>query len=101
MALAATLSRCGLVDGLVNVNGRVSPNVMAHGAPPRLDGLPILSRHGIDNPIVPLLMAHATRELLTCCGARVEHRDHPGIGHGFTPEILADAARWLDQLPSR
>ncbi|WP_246796299.1 alpha/beta hydrolase [Burkholderia perseverans] len=101
MALAATLSRRGLVDGLVNVNGRISPNVMAHGAQPRLDGLPVLSRHGIDNPIVPLPMAHASRDLLTRCGARVEHRDHPGIGHGFTPEILAEAASWLDQLPRR
>ena len=96
MALSVLMTRPDLIDGVVNVNGRIVPNNAASpSADSRLRGFPVFTRHGEDNPIVPLPMAHRTRDLLMQHGVSIDYRDVPNIGHGFTPEILADSSQWL------
>lgn len=96
IALSVLMTRPDLIDGLVNVNGRIVPNnAVSPSSGLRLRGFPIFMRHGIDNPIVPLPMAHRTRDLLTQHGASLDYRDVPDIGHDFTPEILAESSQWL------
>ena len=96
MALSVLMTRPDLIDGIVNINGRIVPNNAASPSPhSRLRDFPIFMRHGKDNPIVPLPMAHSTRDLLTQHGTSIDYREVPDLGHDFTLEILADASQWL------
>ncbi|MCR6480883.1 alpha/beta fold hydrolase [Variovorax sp. ZS18.2.2] len=102
MALSVLLSKPRLIQGLVNINGRALSRVVpSEDSRKALAGMKLLEYHGIDNPIVPLPMARATRDRLKKFGVEIDYRERPGIGHGFTAEILNESSEWLSGLLDR
>lgn len=96
MALTVAVTRPDLIDGVANINGRLLSKSWERAAPAaKLAGMPAFMRYGTDNPIVPMPLAHTTRDRLKAFGMGLDYADYPNIGHGFTPEILQESARWL------
>jgi phospholipase/carboxylesterase len=88
MALAAALERPGLVSTLL----ALSP------VPPRREGggkgLRVFLGHGTFDPLIPVQVAHATRDLMTKLGAKVTYREYP-MGHMICAGEIADARNFL------
>jgi len=88
MALAAALERPGLVSTVL----ALSP------VPPRREGdakgLRVFLGHGTFDPLIPVQVAHATRDLLTKLGAKITYREYP-MGHMICAEELEDARNFL------
>ena len=50
--------------------------------------------HGLHDPLIPVDVGRATRDLLQQLGASVTYREYP-MGHMVVPAEIADARRWL------
>jgi len=88
MALAAVLERPGLV-GTVLALSPVPPRREGDGK-----GLRVFLGHGTFDPLIPVQVAHATRDLLTKLRASVTYREYP-MGHMICAEELEDARNFL------
>ena len=88
MALAAALERPGLVSTVLALSA----------VPPRREGdgkgLRVFLGHGTFDPLIPVEVARATRDLLTKLGASVTYREYP-MGHMICAEELEDARNFL------
>ena len=88
MALAAALEN----------PGRVSTILALSAVPPRREGdgkgLRVFLGHGTFDPLIPVQVGRATRDLLGKLGARVTYREYP-MGHMICAEELADARNFL------
>jgi phospholipase/carboxylesterase len=88
MALAAALERPGLVSTIL----ALSP------VPPRREGdgkgLRVFLGHGTLDPLIPVQVAHATRDLMAKLGAKVVYREYP-MGHMICAAELEDARNFL------
>jgi len=89
MALAAAIERPGLVTTVLALSA----------VPPRREGdgkgLRVFLGHGTFDPLVPVQVAHATRDLLQKLGAKVTYREYP-MGHMICSEELEDARNFLE-----
>jgi len=59
--------------------------------------VPIFMGHGSDDPIIPLVRAEQSRNLLKSLGYPVEWREY-GMPHSVCPEELTDIATWLGKV---
>jgi phospholipase/carboxylesterase len=88
MALAAALERPGLVSTVLALSA----------VPPRREGdgkgLRVFLGHGTFDPLIPVQVAHATRDLLTKLGAKVAYREYP-MGHMICAGEIDDARNFL------
>ena len=88
MALAAAIERPGLVTTVLALSA----------VPPRREGggkgLRVFLGHGTFDPLIPVQVAHATRDLLEKLGAKVVYREYP-MGHMICSEELEDARNFL------
>jgi phospholipase/carboxylesterase len=57
-------------------------------------GVPIFMAHGIQDPIVPLLHARRSRDLLQQLGYAVEWHEYP-MPHSVSPEEVVDIGAWF------
>ncbi len=57
-------------------------------------GTPIFMAHGTYDPVIPLLLADASRKLLESLGYSVEWRTYP-MQHAVNAEEVDDIGRWL------
>lgn len=96
MALSATLARPDLTSGVLVLSG-VPPRAQRPATPRALGGLPVFVAHGIHDPLIPVEVGRATRDLLQQLGAGVTYREYP-MGHMVIPEEIADARTWLSPL---
>ncbi len=95
MALSIALTAPDLIQGCAQAHGRIlAKSLAAVSDPARLARLPFFIGHGRDNPIVPIKLGRATCDRLRNIGANVSYREYP-LGHEMTPDIVADASRWL------
>lgn len=95
MSLSVLLTRPDLVAGVVAMSGRILPEVLPKMAPPEaLRGIPVLVVHGVDDPILPIHHARATRDRLARLPLDLTYREYP-MGHQVSEESLADVAAWL------
>lgn len=60
---------------------------------------PVLVQHGTSDELIPVEVARQTSAFLASNGVPVVHKEYE-IGHGVTPESLADARAWLDEVRS-
>src|SRR2546426_1102157 len=59
--------------------------------------VPIFMGHGSDDPIIPLVRAEQSRNLLKSLGYPVEWRGY-GMPHSVCPEELTDIGTWLGKV---
>jgi phospholipase/carboxylesterase len=59
--------------------------------------VPIFMGHGSDDPIIPLVRAEQSRNLLKSLGYPVEWREY-GMPHSVCPEELTDISTWLGKV---
>jgi len=93
MALSAALAHPELSSGVLVLSG-VPPRTDEPPAPGKLRGLPAFVAHGLHDPLIPVDVGRATRDLLQQLGASVTYREYP-MGHMVVPAEIADARRWL------
>jgi phospholipase/carboxylesterase len=88
MALAAALERPGLARTILALSA----------VPPRREGggkgLRVFLGHGTFDPLIPVQVGRATRDLLVKLGAAVTYREYP-MGHMICAEEIADARNFL------
>jgi phospholipase/carboxylesterase len=95
MALSLTVGFPSLVAGCANINGRLlAKRGAALSSSSELAETEVFYGHGSNNRIVPLTLAHATRERLRAHGAPVSFKEYP-IGHEINDQALADANAWI------
>jgi len=59
--------------------------------------VPIFMGHGSDDPIIPLVRAEQSRNLLKSLGYPVEWHEY-GMPHSVCPEELTDIGTWLRKV---
>jgi len=59
-----------------------------------LDGLPVFMGHGVQDPIVPLMLGERTRQILENNGPDVDWHTYP-MGHSVNEQEIGDIGRWL------
>jgi phospholipase/carboxylesterase len=96
MALSAALARPDLTSGVLVLSG-VPARAQRPAAPGALGGLPVFVAHGIHDPLIPVEVGRATRDLLQQLGAAVTYREYP-MGHMVIPDEIADARIWLSKV---
>jgi phospholipase/carboxylesterase len=76
----------------------VSTVLALSAVPPRREGdgkrLRVFLAHGTFDPLIPVQVGRATRDLLTKLGANVTYREYP-MGHMICAEELEDARNFL------
>ncbi len=93
MALSVALARPDLTSGVLALSG-VPPRAQQPPAPGALQGLPAFVAHGLHDPLIPVEVGRATRDLLRQLGAEVTYREYP-MGHMVIPAEISDARTWL------
>jgi phospholipase/carboxylesterase len=88
MAVAAALEKPGLVHTVLGLS-TVPPRREGDGK-----GLHVFLGHGTFDPLIPVQVGRATRDLLAKLGASVTYREYP-MGHMICAEELADARNFL------
>jgi len=64
---------------------------------PASAGVPVFLAHGTEDPMVPLALARAARDVLETLGHAVEWREYP-TGHAVCSEEVADIAAFLVRI---
>jgi phospholipase/carboxylesterase len=96
MALSVALARPDLTSGVLVLSG-VPPRAQEPPAQGALQGLPAFVAHGRHDPLIPVEVGRATRDLLQQLGADVTYREYP-MGHMVIPAELSDARTWLSKV---
>jgi phospholipase/carboxylesterase len=96
MALSVALARPDLASGVLVLSG-VPPRAQQPPAPGALHGLPAFVTHGLHDPLIPVEVGRATRDLLQQLGANVTYREYP-MGHMVVPAEISDARTWLSSV---
>jgi len=96
MALSVALARPDLTSGVLALSS-VPPRGQQPAEPGALRGLPAFVAHGLHDPLIPVEVGRATRDLLQQLGANVTYREYP-MGHMVIPAELSDARTWLSAI---
>jgi phospholipase/carboxylesterase len=93
IALSVALARPDLSSTMVALSG-VPPSVEKPPAPGQLREHRVFMAHGTYDPLIPVEIGRATRDLLQSAGAEVTYREYP-MGHMVIPQEISDARTWL------
>jgi phospholipase/carboxylesterase len=93
IALSVALARPDLSSTMVALSG-VPPSVEKAPAPGQLREHRVFMAHGTYDPLIPVEIGRATRDLLQSAGAEVTYREYP-MGHMVIPQEISDARTWL------
>lgn len=101
MSASVSLTQPEIVAGAVLMSGRILPEIRPLIADPeRLEELPFLVVHGIDDIVLPIVHGRASRELLSSLPVGLTYHEYK-MGHEVSQESLADVTAWLSsQLDS-
>ncbi|MCC7121306.1 MAG: phospholipase [Gammaproteobacteria bacterium] len=95
LAYGIGLTAPSKLRGIVGIAGRVLPEIAPIAAPaPTLRHLTLLIQQGVNDPVVPLARAHATRNLFADLGVMFGYREYDA-GHEITPDMITDACEFL------
>lgn len=72
-------------------------HTLTREAHPANTSTPLFMAHGSDDPIVPLHLAKASKQLLLEANYRVEWHEYP-MAHSLCNEELDDISKWLRQV---
>ena len=93
MALSVTLAKPQLPSGVIALSA-VPPRVDRPAPAEELRGFPVFAAHGLYDPLIPVEVGRAARDLLQQLGLSVTWREYP-MGHMVIPAELNDARSWL------
>ena len=96
MALSVALARPDLTSGVLALSS-VPPRGQQPAEPGALRGLQAFVAHGLHDPLIPVEVGRATRDLLRQLGADVTYREYP-MGHMVIPAEISDARTWLSAM---
>jgi len=96
MALSVALARPDLTSGVLALSS-VPPRGQQPAEPGALRGLLAFVAHGLHDPLIPVEVGRATRDLLRQLGADVTYREYP-MGHMVIPAEISDARTWLSAM---
>jgi len=96
MALSVVLTRPKLSSAVLVLSG-VPPRVEDPAPADELRGLPVFVAHGLHDPLIPVDIGRATRDMLQRAGAVVTYREYP-MGHMVIPAEISDARTWLSGI---
>ncbi len=94
MSLGHALRNPGAVPSVLVFSGFLPEHPDVDVTPAAVAGTSFWWGHGTRDPAVGHALAVRGRAAMRRAEAELEERDYP-IGHGITPEELADAAEWL------
>ncbi|HWE23653.1 MAG TPA: phospholipase [Myxococcales bacterium] len=95
IALSVALARRDLSSDVLALSS-VPPRLEERPAAGSLRGLRAFVAHGLHDPLIPVGLGRATRDLLEGGGAAVTYREYP-MGHMVVPQEIGDARSWLAQ----
>lgn len=96
MSLAVLLHRPSIVGGAVLMSGALLPELLPEQVDPRPE-LPILVQHGLSDPVLPVHLGRAVRDLLRSLGFRPDYREYD-MAHQVSLESLRDIEDWLSSV---
>lgn len=95
MSASVALTEPERVAGAVLMSGRILPEIRPLiAAPERLEGLPVLLIHGVQDAVLPIHHGRASRELLSSLPVALTSSEYQ-MGHEVRPESLAEVSAWL------
>lgn len=95
MAAAVALTRPELLAGAMVLSGMVPHELLPQIAPPeQLAGKPFLVQHGTYDPVLPVQLGRAGRDLLQTLPVALTYHEYP-IAHEISLESLNDMRAWL------
>lgn len=95
LAYGVGLTAPAKLRGIVGIAGRVLPEIAPIAAPPAaLRHLTLLILHGVNDPVMPLARAHATRDLFADLGVMLGYREYEAA-HEITPPMVDEASDFL------
>ncbi len=102
MTLALVFTRPDLLAGAVALAGRTLPELFAETGPlaghlaplEALAGLPVFVGHGLQDEVLGVHHARATRERLEAAPVRLTYREYD-MGHCIGQACLEEVRRWL------
>jgi phospholipase/carboxylesterase len=97
MAYAAALTRPGLFRGVSAASGYIPEHTHLAFRWKELPGADFCITHGLDDPVIPAVMAHRARDLISASGARCMYREY-AMGHQISEQSLADILEWMAGL---
>jgi phospholipase/carboxylesterase len=97
MALTYALSHPEIPRGVIAHSGYLPERTHLTYKWDRLSACKFLITHGVDDPVIPVVLARRVKELFQTSGASVTYREYEG-GHGITPAMTVDAERFLSDL---
>ena len=84
--------------GIAVMSGRLLPEIKPRVAPAsKLAALSIFISHGTVDKVLDLHYAQDAVAFLASRGVRPTYHEYPGVGHGISPEMLADVKTWLQK----
>ena len=100
MSLYTGLQYQGRLAGVVCMSGYL-PKDHVFSMSEEAKDTPVAQFHGIEDPTVKLEWAKESQRKLLAAGCKeCVLKEYPGLGHGASPEELADVAAWvLERLP--
>ena len=98
MAMSLLLTRPDVLHASLALHSRLLPELRSRWASPgALAGRPAWVSHGLQDLVIPLAQAHATREAFVALGLNLSYAEFPG-GHEIRPAELQAVMAWLDGL---
>ncbi len=98
MSLSLLLTQPQLLRAAMVLHSRLLPQVLPLAAPAQaLQGKQLWVSHGLQDQVIPLSSAHATREHVLRLPLTLRYAEFPG-GHEIRPAELQGAMQWLDEV---
>jgi len=98
MALQTGLRQSTKLAGLMCLSGYLPLHqTVALEGNPANKNVPIFMAHGSTDPVVPVLRAEQSRDLLKQLGYQIEWHDYP-MQHSVCIEEIADIGNWIRQV---
>lgn len=98
MSLSLLLTEPQLLHAAMVLHSRLLPQVLPLAAPAQaLQGKQLWVSHGLQDQMIPLASAHATREHVSHLPLTLRYAEFPG-GHEIRPAELQAAMQWLQEI---
>lgn len=95
LSYALALSYPERIKNVIALSGYVDPEMLLPGYSDKdLSGLRIYASHGQADMVIPVAWAQQAADFIASLGIQHRYREFP-IGHGVSPENLADFRAWL------
>jgi phospholipase/carboxylesterase len=94
MSYSIALTHPGICHGILALSGFAPAQLEKEYKLQQLQDLKIFITHGINDPIIPVSSARATKAMLANSNASVEYHEYP-MAHQINEASLSDCSAWL------